>query len=129
MQLRLKLFAEAPEKSLDFYRRVLGFAVQGSASTEYAMLRNGDAVIAINSRSALSSDHRLRIQTDGRAGLGIEIILSVGDIEDTYRTAEESGWPLSDLVQQPWGLRDFRLIDPDGYDVRVTSSHTGCRRT
>ncbi|WP_376770320.1 VOC family protein [Rhizobium indigoferae] len=34
MQLSLELFVETPEKSLDFYQRVLGFEVQGSASAE-----------------------------------------------------------------------------------------------
>ncbi|MBY2909933.1 VOC family protein [Rhizobium leguminosarum] len=120
MQLSLELFVESPEKSLDFYRRVLGFEVQGSPSTEYTMLQSGDAVIAINSRSVLSTDHPLRIDTGQRAGLGIEIVLKVADVEDAYRAAKESGWPLSDLALQPWGLRDFRLVDPDGYYVRVT---------
>ncbi|TAU34883.1 hypothetical protein ELH27_37155 [Rhizobium leguminosarum] len=76
MQLSLELFVETPEKSLDFYQRVLGFEVQGSASAEYTMLKNDDAVIAINSRSVLSSDH------------------------------------------------PFRLVDPDGYYIRVTSRHS-----
>lgn len=120
MQLSLELFVESPEKSLDFYRRVLGFEVQGSPSTEYTMLQSGDAVIAINSRSVLSTDHPLRIDTGQRAGLGIEIVLKVADVEGAYRAAKESGWPLSDLALQPWGLRDFRLVDPDGYYVRVT---------
>ncbi|RWY68772.1 VOC family protein [Rhizobium sp. WSM1325] len=120
MQLSLELFVESPEKSLDFYRRVLGFEVQGSPSTEYTMLQSGDAVIAINSRSVLSTDHPLRIDTGQRAGLGIEIVLKVADVEDAYRAAKVSGWPLSDLALQPWGLRDFRLVDPDGYYVRVT---------
>ncbi|UIJ82614.1 VOC family protein [Rhizobium leguminosarum] len=124
MQLTLELFVETTEKSLDFYQRVLGFEVQGSASVEYTMLKNGDAVIAINSRSVLSTDHPLRIDTGQRAGLGVEIVLKVADVEDAYRAAKESGWPVSDLALQPWGLRDFRLIDPDGYYVRVTSCHT-----
>ena len=124
MQLSLELFVEAPEKSLDFYRRFLGFEIQGSASPEYTMLTNGDALIAINTRSALSSDHPLRIETGERAGLGVEIVLKVADVEGAYRAAKESGWPLSDLALQPWGLRDFRLIDPDDYYVRVTSRHT-----
>ncbi|MGO6968638.1 VOC family protein [Rhizobium leguminosarum] len=123
MQLSLELFVEAPETSIDFYRRVLGFEIQGSPSTEYTMLRNGDAVIAINSRSVLSTDHPLRIDTGQRAGLGVEIVLKVADVEGAYRTAKESGWPVSDLALQPWGLRDFRLVDPDGYYVRVTNRH------
>ncbi|MGZ2484095.1 lactoylglutathione lyase [Rhizobium pisi] len=124
VQLSLELFVETPEKSLDFYRRVLGFEVQGSASTEYTMLSNGDAVIAINSRSTLSSDHPIRAETRQRVGLGVEIVLKVADVEDVYRTARDSGWPLSDLALQPWGQHDFRLVDPDGYYIRVTSRHT-----
>ncbi|MGO8235325.1 VOC family protein [Rhizobium ruizarguesonis] len=124
MQLSLELFVETPEKSLDFYQRVLGFEVQGSASAEYTMLKNGDAVIAINSRSVLSSDHPLRIASGQRAGLGVEIVLKVADVEDVYRAAKESGWPVSDLALQSWGLCDFRLIDPDGYYVRVTGRRT-----
>ncbi|WP_184473308.1 VOC family protein [Rhizobium esperanzae] len=124
MQLSLELFVETPEKSLDFYQRVLGFEVHGSASAEYTMLKSGDAVIAINSRSVLSTDHPLWIETGDRVGLGVEIVLKVADVEGAYRTAKESGWPVSDLALQPWGLRDFRLIDPDSYYVRVTSRHT-----
>ncbi|MBY5363667.1 glyoxalase [Rhizobium leguminosarum] len=120
MQLSLELFVESPEKSIDFYRRILGFEVQGSAGTEYTMLKNGDAVVAINSRSVLSTDHPLRIASGQRAGLGVEIVLKVADVENAYRAAKESGWPVSDLALQPWGLRDFRLVDPDGYYLRVT---------
>ncbi|QKK34059.1 VOC family protein (plasmid) [Rhizobium indicum] len=123
MQLSLELFVEAPETSIDFYQRVLGFEVQGSASAAYTMLKNGDAVIAINSRSVLSTAHPLRIDTGQRTGLGVEIVLKVADVEGAYRTAKKSGWPASDLALQPWGLRDFRLVDPDGYYVRVTSRH------
>ncbi|WFT86828.1 VOC family protein [Rhizobium leguminosarum] len=101
MQLSLELFVESPEESLDFYRRVLGFQVQGSARTEYTMLKNGDAVIAINSRSVLSTDHPLRIDAGQRAGLGVEIVLKVAAVEDAYRAAKESGWPISDLALQP----------------------------
>ncbi|WP_183639174.1 VOC family protein [Rhizobium leguminosarum] len=121
MQLSLELFVESPEQSLEFYRQVLGFEVEGSASTEYTMLKNGDAVVAINARSVLSTDHPLRIASGQKAGLGVEIVLKVADVENAYRAAKESGWPVSDLALQPWGLRDFRLVDPDGYYVRVTS--------
>ncbi|MBX4974781.1 VOC family protein [Rhizobium lentis] len=124
MHLTLELFVQTPERSIDFYQRVLGFDVQGSVSPEYTMLRNGDAVIAINSRSVLSRDHPLRTEIGDRVGLGVEIVLKVANVENAYRKAKESGWPLSALAMQPWGLRDFRLVDPDGYYVRVSSNHT-----
>ena len=34
-------------------------------------------------------------------------------------------WPISSPLQvQPWGLSDFRTIDPDGYSLRLTSRKT-----
>ncbi|MBA9034775.1 putative glyoxalase superfamily protein PhnB [Rhizobium leguminosarum] len=50
--------------------------------------------------------------------------MKVADVEGAYRAAKGSGWPVSDLALQPWGLRDFRLVDADGYSIRVTSRHT-----
>ncbi|MBX4892076.1 MULTISPECIES: VOC family protein [Rhizobium] len=122
MKLGLELFVEAPEKSLDFYQRVLGFEIQGTASAEYTMLRNGDAVVSVNARSVLSNDHPVRVENGERPGLGVEIVMRVADVEGAYRIAKDSGWPVSDLALKPWGLRDFRLVDPDGYYVRVTST-------
>jgi hypothetical protein len=66
----------------------------------------------------------VRVDAGERTGLGVEIVLKVADIENAYRIAKESDWPVSDLALQPWGLRDFRLVDPDGYYLRVTSRHT-----
>ncbi|MBX5205972.1 glyoxalase [Rhizobium sp. NZLR1] len=121
MQLRLELFVEAPETSVDFYRRVLGFDVQGSASTGYTLLTNGEAVIAINSRSALSNDHPLRLETGEKAGLGIEIVLSVADIEEAYRTAKESGWPPNHFFQ--CGRLRFRIfVVPLSGSIRMSIS-------
>ena len=32
------------------------------------------------------------------------------------------GWVLEeDITARPWGLRDFRLLDPDGYYWRITT--------
>jgi lactoylglutathione lyase len=32
-----------------------------------------------------------------------------------------AGWPIAEgLAAQPWGQRDFRLLDPGGYYVRLT---------
>jgi uncharacterized glyoxalase superfamily protein PhnB len=39
-----------------------------------------------------------------------------------YPHVRSEGWPRSaELRRQPWGLTDFRLLDPDGYYWRVTS--------
>jgi uncharacterized glyoxalase superfamily protein PhnB len=45
------------------------------------------------------------------------------------RMLNSSGWQMrwgsrmvEPLAARPWGQTDFRLIDPDGYYVRVTSA-------
>ena len=38
------------------------------------------------------------------------------------RTSRPTGWRLSgSLKKQSWGLTDFRVADPDGYDLRISS--------
>jgi lactoylglutathione lyase len=33
-----------------------------------------------------------------------------------------AGWPITeDLRDRPWGLRDFRVLDPAGYYLRITA--------
>ena len=33
-----------------------------------------------------------------------------------------AGWPIEeDIMRRPWGLQDFRVLDPDGYYLRFTS--------
>jgi lactoylglutathione lyase len=59
-------------------------------------------------------------------GLGVEIVLEVDDIGGFFKRAEAQvrnrGGQIQALTAQPWGFRDFRVIDPDGYYVRVTES-------
>lgn len=120
LQLRLELFVTDVQASIEFYRRVLGFQVAGQASRQYTMLTNGEAIISLNGHDALAKDHPLRAVASERRGLGIEIVLSVADVEGCHQAAKAQGHPVTDLVLQPWGLRDFRIVDPDGYYIRVT---------
>jgi len=58
------------------------------------------------------------------AGAGVEIVLELADVaavEAAAARVERSRWPLVEpLTDRPWGLRDFRVADPDGYYLRVT---------
>lgn len=123
MKLRLELFVVDVGLSIEFYRRALNFQVIGEPSNEYTMLSNGEATISINGMAALEPAHPLRADHGERRGLGVEIVLGVVDVEAAHKVAKTCGHPVSELVNQPWGLRDFRVTDPDGYYIRVTSRH------
>ncbi len=42
--------------------------------------------------------------------------------EERYAAVLASAWPVTELVDQPWDLTDFRVQDPDGYYLRVAST-------
>jgi uncharacterized glyoxalase superfamily protein PhnB len=58
-----------------------------------------------------------------RRGLGVEIVLEVDDVKSFFEKVKASGYKgvLSPLQQRAWGMTDFRVADPDGYYLRVTS--------
>ena len=52
---------------------------------------------------------------------GVELVLEVDDVHAERDRVLDAGWPLAeDLTIRPWGLTDFRLLDPVGYYWRVT---------
>lgn len=55
----------------------------------------------------------------------MEIVIEADDVDRAYALArgeaERHGGRIEALDDRPWGARDFRLVDPDGYYVRVTS--------
>ena len=54
-------------------------------------------------------------------GVGAEICLEVDDIAALFEGAKRlAGFAVAEpLAMRPWGLRDFRLVTPDGYYLRV----------
>jgi hypothetical protein len=62
--------------------------------------------------------------TGSGMGVGIEIGIVVADLDKAYAAAlkfKDKGWPVSTgIVMRPWGVRDFRVIAPDGYYLRFT---------
>ncbi|TAK61586.1 MAG: hypothetical protein EPO22_08315 [Dehalococcoidia bacterium] len=122
-RLRLELFVVDVAASVAFYRDMLGFVVERE-DPDYVPMRLGDARIAIGAQSGLPPGHHFGPEALGRQkGVGVEIVIEVDDIQESHQRAVESDYPLSkSLTRQPWGLTDFRVVDPDGYYVRVTST-------
>jgi catechol 2,3-dioxygenase-like lactoylglutathione lyase family enzyme len=120
MSLRIEVFAADPDASAEFYRRVLGFEeLSRQQDGKYVWVGRGTVRIGICTTWAQVDP------TTRHVPAGTEIVLEVDDIEAELARIRTTGWPIaSDLQTQPWGLRDFRLHDPDGYYLRLTSRPT-----
>ncbi|RLL48477.1 hypothetical protein D8M04_04255 [Oceanobacillus piezotolerans] len=73
----------------------------------------------------LPDRHPLKVTGNSqKIGLGVEIVLEVEDVNDVYNKVVAKGYPIhTELTKRPWGMNDFRIMDPDGYYLRITSSN------
>ncbi|MCB9443640.1 MAG: VOC family protein [Ardenticatenaceae bacterium] len=122
MTFRLELFVDDLAASMDFYNRVLGFALGKQQAGNYVPMTNGDVYLSLNLRANLPDDHPIQAVVGERLGRGIELVLEVNDIEAMYWHVQSANWPMSgELQHRPWGLTDFRVLDPNGYYWRITT--------
>jgi lactoylglutathione lyase len=125
MSFRIELFVIDLDRSIRFYEDALDFVVERS-EPDYASLRRGDAVLGIAPAAKLPphgpgpgfTQERLA----GVRGAGVEIVLEVDDLDAALARVDRAGADVAEPIRRrPWGLRDFRLADPDGYYLRVTT--------
>jgi lactoylglutathione lyase len=118
MTLRCEIFPPDLDAAVDFYTRVLRFSVtkdQRDDPRAYISLQRGTVRIGA-ARRAVADARAAR-----RPPAGVELVLEVDDVVDERDRVVAAGWPLSeDLQDRPWGLRDFRILDPAGYYLRIT---------
>ncbi len=123
MSLRFEIFPEDLDLTADFYTHVLAFELvidQRKQPHPYLALRRGAVRIGAAARPAGAHQRHRRPPT------GVELVLEVDDVDAERDRVRSSGWTLEqDLSERPWGLRDFRLLDPDGYYLRITERARG----
>ena len=122
MSERLELMVGDVQKSVTFYTGTVGFELV-SAETDYAVVRAGKVSLGLNAASSLSSSHYFNPELGTqRRGLGVEIVLEVDDVQNYYAAVTSQNATISSpLTKRSWGATDFRLADPDGYYLRITS--------
>ena len=116
LTLRIELFTPDPRRSVAFYHRVLRFSRPSGDPDGYTALRRDEVTLGISPYPA-AVDPAQR-----RPPAGTEIVFEIDDLDAEYAYVRDAGWPIdSPITEQPWGLRDFRIADPDGYYLRITN--------
>ena len=119
MTLRIEIFPADLDATTDFYTRVLGFTLvrdQRHGSPGYVALERDRVRIGAAYRDV--AEH----QPGRRPPTGTEIVLEVDDLDTEHARVVAAGWPIEeDLTDREWGLRDFRVLDPSGYYLRLTT--------
>ncbi len=124
MSVRLELFVQDMDQAIAFYSPILGFEVL-RREEDYASLRNGTFILGLGPIAKLpaeSGGYFTRSRLQSARGLGVEIVLEVDDVHVKYEYVQSCGYPIEGPLQKrSWGLTDFRLVDPNGYYLRITS--------
>ena len=107
-------------KSMAWYRDVVGFEVQQQNEREGVLravvLQAGDVRILLNQEDGAKG-------WDRKKGEGISIQFVTSDsVDDIATRVKASGTAIdSEPADMPWGMRMFRLRDPDGFKLVFSS--------
>jgi len=118
--LSVSLTVKDIQKSLAWYRDVLGCSVVRTREQDGALrsvsLSAGDVRIAINLDDGKKGWDRVK-------GEGFSLQISTSqDIDAIAKGIRQRGGSLdTEPADMPWGVRMFRLRDPDGYKFAISS--------
>jgi len=120
--LQASLTVKDLEKSLAWYRDVVGFEVDRKHEREGRLravsLRAGDVRILINQDDGAKGWDRAK-------GEGFSLqITTEQNVDAIAKSITQRGGTLeSEPADTPWGARIFRLRDPDGFKLTISSPH------
>jgi predicted enzyme related to lactoylglutathione lyase len=122
MSLRFEIFTADLDAVVAFYTEILDFTLvrdERSDPVGYVALERD----AVRIGAAYRADP---VENSARhPPTGIEVVLEVDDLQAEHDRVLASGWPLAEpLTDRPWGLTDFRVLDPAGHYLRITGGAT-----
>src|SRR5690625_4683348 len=119
---RIELYVKDLEESLRFYQDIIGLEMYGR--NERCGRFNYDCFsLLITSESTLDDNHYFnnKAKSDVK-GNGFELIIVVDELEKVYKRCLDNNYPIEVEVEKyPWDMRGFKVADPDGYFIRITS--------
>ncbi len=108
------------QESLRWYRDVLGFEVEHEHARDGTLravsLRAGEVRLVIGQDDGAKGWDRVK-------GEGFSIHITTDqDVDEIARRIRERGGRLeSEPADMPWGARAFRVVDPNGFKIAISS--------
>jgi predicted enzyme related to lactoylglutathione lyase len=113
------------DAAVEFYAN-LGFTLvlRQSGELGYMVMRRSRSVIGFYGGTNKVYEHEFFKRFDAKTprGYGVEIVIQVENIDEVFRAIKMLGGEVivEELVERPWGQRDFRVVDPFGFYLRIT---------
>jgi len=108
------------QKSLAWYRDVVGFTVDNQYEREGKVM--GIALKAGDVRILIGQDDGAK-GWDRAKGEGFSMMITtVQDVDELAKRIQQRGGTLEmEPTDMPWGARAFRVKDPDGFKIAISS--------
>lgn len=107
------------DRSLAFYRDVLGFGVEETWKDDDGKVRG--VSLKAGDVSFMIGQDDWKKGRDRRKGEGFRIFCETKkDVDEIAKRIEAKGGRLDQgPTDQPWGMRDISLTDPDGFKITI----------
>jgi lactoylglutathione lyase len=109
--------------AIKFYSR-LGFKLQWRTE-DYLVMKREKSVLNFygGSEKVYSHSYFGRFKKNTKRGYGVEIIIPVERVEAFYNSVRKFARVVQPLKLKKWGRRDFRIVDPFGFYLRITERY------
>jgi lactoylglutathione lyase len=121
--LSISLTVKDLQQSLKWYRDVLGFVVDREYERDGkpfgVSLKAGSVAILINQDDGAKGANRVK-------GEGISFMITTAQsVDEIAKRVKDNGGTLdTEPTDMRWGTRAFRLRDPDGFKLTISSERT-----
>ena len=107
------------ERSISFYRDVLGFEITATVPDAspyvFASLRHGAVEVFLNAREAASAEYPAF--RDRALGGTLTLFIGVSDIAAAYAALKDRVTIVMPFEKKWYGVTEFAFEDPDGYVI------------
>jgi uncharacterized glyoxalase superfamily protein PhnB len=111
------------KRAIEFYSR-LGFKLLWRTE-DYLVMKRKRSVLNFYGGNPKVYSHSYfgRFKKTTKCGYGVEIIIPVDRVERFYNRVRKFARIVQPLQLKKWGHRDFRIIDPFGFYLRITERY------